>query len=137
MSMLSSYVYMWFAVFAVNLESHFHYYFYLIVEGFFLISIFIWFHTDFVEDGETESSKDLSVIRIRYFKTEFFYDLIPIIPFPIIFGEQSNTSKLFFLMKCLRILNGIKLFDIKRITEIYKEYESNARLVKIDDNPHL
>ena len=120
--MLSSYIYIWFAVFEVSKYQNFHIFVFFIVEGFFFISICLKFHIDFIAEGETGSTRDLYTIRMRYLKGLFILDFIPILPLPFIFGYESNITKLFYVIKCIRIVRGIQMFNIKTFMQIIKDY---------------
>ena len=72
------------------------------------------FTTDFIHDGDTVPERDLAVIAKRYLKGDFIWDLIPLLPLSMIF-EHTKSSKLFFILKTLRIINGIKLFKVSVI----------------------
>ena len=54
--------------------------------------------------------RDLSKTAKRYFFNEMKYDLIPLIPFWYI--VHFKYSRLFFLIKCVRIFKGLKLLDV-------------------------
>ena len=60
------------------------------------------------------------MIAIRYLKSNFFLDMIPLIPFLSILGSDWNMP--FYLLKCLRLYSGYtRLFDLKVVTVQLRE----------------
>ena len=112
--MISSYVYIWFAVFG-DQGTDFHYYFEPSIELFFFLAMVVKFFTDFIPDGETEAEKSLDIISSRYLKGMFIWDLIPLVPLTLIFRNFQRIRKLTFMIKCIRIVNGINLFNVNNI----------------------
>ena len=81
----------------------------LIFESVFLVSMGLKFFREFTKDGQTLPTKDLKQIAERYLKTDFIYDLIPLIPFPLIMDFDGRESHL-YLVKCTRMINGFRIF---------------------------
>jgi len=127
----SSYFYLWLATFgengdsskcyvdmsntdkeAFNQQASFSLRLTVAFELIFAFSILTKFLTDYKPDGETEHVKSLSKITSKYLHGDFIFDLIPLIPLPFIFKNVFCQSKLFYMIKCIRVLNGFKLFDV-------------------------
>lgn len=82
-------------------------------EGIFLVSLLLNFITDYKEDGNPNPVRDLNKISMRYLKGQFTYDIIPLIPLPHLpFG---NSMKHFYLIKIMRMVTGIRVFDVSVI----------------------
>jgi len=94
----------------------------IIFELVFAVSILSRFLTDYTPDGETEAVKSLSKISNRYIKSDFAWDLIPLLPLPIIFKGFWKEAKLLYMIKCIRIVNGLKLFNITLMLNGIKKF---------------
>ena len=57
---------------------------------------------------------------MRYLKGDFANDFIPLIPIELII--RFEHSRLFFLVKCMRILKSLHILDIKVFTKVVKNY---------------
>ena len=113
---ISSYHYIWLAVFveSVHDSDQINMFF----EIFFSLSIFFRFFTDYTEEGETLPERNLNIISKRYFYSwSFLIDLIPLIPFILFFGHESKNAKLFYVVKIVRMLKGLKVFNVQLIFE--------------------
>ena len=115
--LLSSYVYCWHIAFT---EKHrnipiFEYF----IESIFFITMITKFLTDFIPDGETEPTKDLMLISKNYLKNGFVMDLIPLIPFNF-FASNKGSLRLAYGIKLVRIISGIKLFNVRALNNIIK-----------------
>lgn len=109
------------------------------MESFFLISMMLNFLTDYIPDGSNIPVRDIQSISIRYIKSGFIFDIIPLLPIgDIIIDVNSNPDyKLFFLLKQFRIMKSIKLLDITFVIQQLKE-RSKQKLQKfIDENPEF
>lgn len=120
---------MWFAVYDTNELNAFHYWFHFI-DFFFLISMFLKFITDFIPDGETEPTKDLKEISKRYLNNEFLVDFITILPLTLMF-----ELKILYLLKTIRVINGIKMFNVGLILSNIKERSKRRREKLIKEDP--
>lgn len=107
-SMTTSYIYLWFAVFGVNEEEpEFHLWFMYSSEVFFFFCMYTKFMTDYISDGETEPEKSIKNIVNRYLHGDFLIDFIAWVPMAIIFEHEF-----WFIFKTLRIINGVKIFNV-------------------------
>lgn len=127
--MLTSYCYLWFAVFGVDHEWSFHYYFHF-TDLFFLMSMFIKFVTDYIPDGETEPEKDIKIISKRYLHDDFLIDFITLLPLSVLF-----EIKIFYVLKTLRMVNGVKMFNVGIILNNIKDRSKKNREKQIKINP--
>ena len=109
----SSYFYMFLAVFGepegdVNLRN-----LNMFFEIYFSFSICFRFFTDYTEEGDTLPERNLHKISKRYFYSwSFVIDLIPLIPFNLFFDHVSRNSKLFYTFKIIRMIKGLKVFNV-------------------------
>ena len=95
----------------------------LIFELVFAFSILTRFLTDYTPDGETEAVKSLPKISTRYLHTDFFWDLLPLIPLPQFFQTVTpKHAKLLYMIKCIRIINGFKLFNVSLMLVSIKKF---------------
>jgi len=88
------------------------------------------FITDFIPDGETEPTKDLKQIAKRYLHRGFLIDFITVLPLSLMF-----EIKILYLLKTLRIFNGIKLFNVQLILNNIKERSKRRREKLIKEDP--
>ena len=94
------------------------------------------FLTDFTLEGETEPVKNLLKIVKRYLHSwGFIMDIIPIIPFQLIFHNIGKYSKLFFLLKILRMFKGLSFFNVTILFDFIKKYMQKRLLIQIEKNP--
>ena len=62
------------------------------------------------------------MIADKYLKSDFIFDLIPLVPLPLILDLDGRESH-FYIVKCIRMINGFFVFDLKAISrEIRKFY---------------
>lgn len=110
----------------------------LIFESIFGINILVNFFTDFVADGEVFPERDLAKIAERYIQTEFAIDFIP--TFPITFfvdNSQEKYWRLFYLIKIIRLIKGIEIYDVQQMMEYLKEKNTQRVLKNIENDPTL
>lgn len=88
------------------------------IEAIFFISLVLKFLTDFIPDGEQQPTKDLTLIAKNYLRKGFIWDLIPILPFTFIFYGNNNAMRLSCFIKLVRIINGVKLFDVRMLFKV-------------------
>ena len=81
----------------------------LICELIFLIDMLLEFIVQYTDEQTNLPVKNISKIGIRYLQNDFIYDLLPLIPFNIIF--TFKYSRLFFLIKCIRLLETYDMLD--------------------------
>jgi len=81
-------------------------------EALFLVDILLKFILEYKDDftsSHVHQVRDVSLISIRYLKTKFAYDLIPIVPFNWVF--HFKYSRIFYLVKCMRLLDTFQVLD--------------------------
>ena len=71
------------------------------------------FLKSFTKDGEIIPTIDLGEIASRYLKGQFIFDFVPLIPISSFFEFHGDNH--FYFIKCIRVVNGFALFDIKHI----------------------
>ena len=73
-------------------------------------------------------------IAERYLKSEFIFDFIPLIPFPLILKLSNGREYHFYIIKCVRVITGFKIFDSKKIMlELRKYYRRRLENVIRND----
>ena len=87
--LVSSYVYMWYCAFEDHSDGWF-YHFQIYIELIFFFMMTSKFQTDFIIDGDQTSTTDLLLIAKHYVKTDFVWDLIPLLPFPFFLRHLKN-----------------------------------------------
>ena len=132
--MFSSYIYLWFAVFDIDHKDeevhHYHETFMYSTQIFFTISMYTKFVTDYIPDGETVPERHLKTIALRYLHSQdFLIDLVALFPMTLFI-----ESKFWFAFKTIRIINGIKIFNIRTIVANIKARSTKKRelLIKHD-----
>lgn len=61
---------------------------------------------------------------MRYLKGEFWKDFIPIIPLQLL--NIGEDRRLFYIIKIMRLIKGLQVFDVANIMEIIKkQYQKN------------
>ena len=94
----------------------------IIFESIFGINILVNFLTDFVPDGEVFPERDLTKIAERYLQTEFVNDFVPTFPFTFFFdNSQEKYWRLFYLIKIIRLIKGIEIYDVQLMMDYLKE----------------
>ena len=113
------------------------YQFELIVEGLFLLDFILSFFLQYMpQNAETlVPIKDVSKTAMRYFQTGMSRDLIPLIPFHLFF--KFRYSRLFYLIKCIRVAKSIGLLDSKRFMYIVKLFQRRILEKKISLNDEV
>jgi len=76
----SCYFYAYIAAFGIPHVDHILYLIYVIYESIFLISLILNFFVEFKPDGQSFPVRDLAKIALRYLRTSFIMDFIPLIP---------------------------------------------------------
>lgn len=86
------------------------------VELIFLLDMFIHFILDYRTNHKTVKIyiRSWNKIVMRYYHGDFFYDMIPLIPFQIL-NLENNFQNVFFAIKVFRIRKGIKKTSIPKI----------------------
>lgn len=131
---ISSYIYAYMAAFYAPKAGDTLYYVSLFFELWFLLDITLKFLKSFTKDGETVPTIDLNQIATRYLKGKFVLDFIPLIPVPRIFEFHGENQ--FYIIKCIRIVNGFAAFDVSNIMTDVRKIFSN-RLDKVIANDPL
>ena len=130
--LVSSYVYCWFIAFTVSHAETEFTEFQILMETVFFFIMVSKFLTDFIPDGEVEPTKDLTIIAKNYLKNGFLIDLIPIIPASFLVSSKVN-KRLAFIIKLVRIISGLKLFDVRKLNKIVKN-QQKQKIEKISKN---
>lgn len=135
----SSYVYIWLATFGEVKSGEAIMTLSVAFELVFAFSILTRFLTDYTPDGETEPVKSLSKISTRYLHSDFIWDILPLIPLPFIFNNIFGEyyAKLLYMIKCIRLLNGFKLFNVSLMLASIKKWSQKRMIELIKTKPEL
>lgn len=114
---ISSYVYSWMAAFGHDPSYKSLTPYIVLIELMFIFHIYVKFTTDYVPDGEQMPVKNLLRIAKRYVNSKAFkYDIIPLIPFNLIFKVRINKIyRVFYFIKLFRILKGLEIFNVQKM----------------------
>ena len=131
--LVSSYFYAYIAAFHVPKFGDPLFTVMLCFESVFLIKMITRFFVSFTKDGQTIPTRDLNQIAKRYVKSiDFFFDAITIFPFSFILDLNGIENHL-FVIKCIRVGIGFRLFNLRRIMSDIRSFQSN-RLSRIISN---
>ena len=79
-----------------------------------------------------ESVRDLSAIIPRYLKTQFAWDLLPLLPFQLM-ELDNNAQNLFYLIKCMRVSKSLSAVNISKFMTYLKNKRSQYIISKKKD----
>ena len=79
-SLLSGYIYMWFARFGPEIDEELLHLTTSIIECYFAFSMYTNFVTDYLPDGSTEPIRDFKLIAKRYYNDDFKIHFIALLP---------------------------------------------------------
>jgi hypothetical protein len=103
----------------------------LAFEFVFFCAMIFNFLKEFTKDGQVTPIRDLKLIAEKYiFKGNFMFDFIQLIPFPLILTLKGGRESHFYIIKCTRVIDGFRLFDIKKVMAALRKFHQN-RLEKI------
>ena len=105
LSLISPYVYAWFAVFGTPEPQSFMYTLMFVFESFFLFNIIFTFFVELNVDGQIQPVREITTIAKEYLKNDFLLDLLPVLPLQ--FLNLNGEEYKFYLIKIIRIFNGI------------------------------
>lgn len=108
----STYIYSYLAAFGHDNDDYSIYHILAVFEGFFALSIIKNFITEYTPENETVPVRKIRDIAHRYFSNGFWVDLFCLVPFQMVFSVFTEKSHLFYLIKALRIIKGIKIFNV-------------------------
>ena len=112
LSLVSSYIYLYMAAYIQTVSGlydpeqkqyEFFFYFNWTMEVIFFIKIGTEFLTDY-QEKDLKIIRDFEKIVIRYLKGQFIFDLITVIPFDYFIQIDGGYSRLFYLLKILRLI---------------------------------
>ena len=85
-------------------------------ESVFLFNMIVNFFTEYVPEGDPCPVRDLQKIFFTYLEGTFMRDFIPLFPITF-FIDMSKTSfnRIFYLLKVMRLVNGLKIFNVSQI----------------------
>lgn len=130
LSLLSSFMYSFFAVFRTDVDSTEIIHFTdkeirtfnileSIIEAIFIIKMISCFFLEYTPNNSIYPIKKIKKIAINYFKTDFIYDFLPLIPFRFLF--TFKWSQLFYLIKIMRLGVFFKVLNTANFMKIVKK----------------
>ena len=121
--LLSSYYYGYMAAFEAPSWGERNFTIMLVFEFIFFLSIKFKFLREFTKEGQTVPTRDMKQIAERYIRDDFIYDLIPIIPFPLILELDGGRQSHMYIIKCMRVVNGFRVFDVNVIMQEIRKFQ--------------
>lgn len=106
----------------------------LFIEILFLIDMLLEFILEYTDEQTNQPVRNISAIALRYAKGDMKYDLLPLIPFNSLW--QFQYSRLFYLIKCIRLLETFEMLDTAKFMKQVKHF-FEGRLQQICQNPDL
>ncbi|MBF0155295.1 MAG: ion transporter [Magnetococcales bacterium] len=95
---------------------------------FFLVDIYVNFHTPFLKDGEQIT--DLRAIRLRYLKSRFVVDLVSTIPWELLviafFGNDAD------LLNTLRVIRLTRVLRLLLVPSVVADLRSHTKHALVD-----
>lgn len=108
-----------------------------IFEGIFIFDMLITVLTELPPlDNSDLPERRLQVIAERYLKTQFLWDLIPLVPFQLIKIPYTDQG-IFYIFKITRIKRGFKLFNVHSMMQVVKAFFHKRLLMIIKNNETL
>ena len=91
--------------------------------------------TTFTPEGTNKEVKDHKLIAIRYLKSNFTLDFIAWIPLVFFFDMTIDKYyRLFYLIKLIRIMEGLNVFNVNFIIESIKKAIIKRALINIEND---
>ena len=88
----------------------------------FMVAMLIEFVTTYrINPGEPEV-RDITEIVPRYLQGNFLFELLPLLPFQWMFAFDNGQEKLFLLVKLIRLVRGLSIFQPKYIKHHVSSY---------------
>ncbi|MBF0425234.1 MAG: ion transporter [Magnetococcales bacterium] len=92
---------------------------------FFVLDIYVNFHTPFLKDGEQIT--DLRAIRVRYLKSRFIVDLISTIPWElIIIGLYGNGAEIAGALRIVRLSRALRILLVPSVVADLRSHTKHA-----------
>ena len=134
----SPYFYAWVALFGHEKGESGYLITSIIFETIFATNILVNFLTEYVPDGEIVPERDIAKIADRYFHTDFLMEFIPTFPLTFIFNNTHEKYwRLFYLIKVIRIVKGIEIYDVQMMMDFLKEKNMQRVMKNIENDPTL
>ena len=74
---------------------------------------------------------------MRYLKGNFFWEILPVIPFAHILGSFFKSPNHWYIIKIIRLITASKVFDAKSIYEKIKDYHTRHLHWIVENDPVL
>ena len=98
----------------------------MLFEFVFITDALLQFMVEYNETVSRKTIRDPYKIAINYFKGRFLFDAVTIIPFAKMF-HRLQLSRLFYVIKCLRLQKGFYLLDTAKFKQTVRGYYQNQR----------
>eukprot|EP00924_Labyrinthula_sp_SR-Ha-C_P002834 maker-scaffold_13-snap-gene-8.4-mRNA-1 protein AED:0.00 eAED:0.00 QI:61/1/1/1/1/1/2/317/622 len=104
----------------------------LVVDFIFILDIVATFNTPIQDEDTGLIITDRTKIAKQYFKTWFFIDFIPVIPYDLILllissGNNENLGSIRFL-RIIRVLKLLKILRVLKLSVLYREFHDSIPL---------
>ena len=134
LSLSSSLYYAYFTAFKRQIETNTDLYIEVSIEIIFFFEMVMRFFLEYTPRDSFYPIKDIRLIALIYFKTQFFFDLLPLVPLPHIF--DMKYSRFLWLIKCMRLTKFHQILNIRTIMKQVKQF-FQYRISKIINDPNL
>ena len=94
------------------------------------------FFVEFTQSSNGVPCRELKMIAVNYLKGDFKIDLICLLPLQMI-PLKNNRNYLFFIIKMVRFLRGLELFDVQKIMQFFKRLSQEYIQDMVDTNWNL
>ena len=102
-------------------------------EVMFLMHMILQFFLEYKSNDSIYPVRDLKKIALNLYRTEFLYNLIPLIPLPHML--KFKYSRFLYLIKCIRLGKTMEMLDIKKFMgEIRLYISKNLDAICQDEN---
>lgn len=111
---VSSFQYAYFTAFGLPPSGTFLFFVDQFFEIVFIMDLCLQFFLEYQDERTRQPVRGLYKIAMNYFKGRFMYDAITIIPFAKFFATAGNLSRLFNVIKIVRISKGYYLLSTSK-----------------------
>ena len=107
----------------------------VVFETIFGISMILNFMVEYYPDGSTIPMRNMKKIGMRYIKSQFLFDFIPLIPIPSLISLESSMERHFYFIKIIRLAKCERFLNISQFLTLIKDYRKVQTEKAIKDCP--